>query len=194
MFSKRSMFTSLVAIAVAASIAVAGAKSAKAGNPYSPSAYVYGGASHQVAQAIQSVGGTPAPTGRVDQIDVTNLPLENGLTANQSAALAAQQGHRSVSTTRNLRAARGFTIITDTLGGNGHPLRHAQAPVKTRSACVTHVGGTYTGEQEFRWPLVEPVASTLGPGCETSSAPSPSAGSQTDTVDQGFRWLLTPAR
>jgi hypothetical protein len=56
MFGKRSMFKSLVAVAVAASIAVVGAKSAKAGNPYNPSAYVYGGASEQVAQSIQSVG------------------------------------------------------------------------------------------------------------------------------------------
>jgi hypothetical protein len=88
MFGKRSMFKSFVAIAVAASIAVVGAKSAKAGNPYNPSAYVYGGASQQVAQSIQSVGSGP---------------------------------HRSVSAARNLKRARvqGFTIITDTLGGNG---------------------------------------------------------------------------
>ena len=56
MFGKRSMLKSLVAVAVAAAIAVAGAKTAKAGNPYNPSAYVYGGASEKVAQSIQSAG------------------------------------------------------------------------------------------------------------------------------------------
>jgi hypothetical protein len=190
MFGKRSMFKSLVAIAVAASIAVVGATSAKAGSPYNPSAYMYGCASQQVSRSIQCGGGTLAPTGAggVDQIDVTNLPLENGLTANQSAGAATtpvvtptaqmarhfqhedtiyggrqqitsapevsqsiqaqdSEYQRFVTAALNLRALRaahvhGFTIITDTLGGNGHPLRHAQAP----------------------------------------------------RVDQGFRWLLDPAR
>jgi hypothetical protein len=179
MFGKRSMFKSFVAIAVAASIAVVGAKSAKAGNPYNPSAYVYGCASHQVSRSIQCGGGTPATTGGggVGQVDVTNLPLENGLTADQSAGAAitavvtptAQMAQhfqhedmiyggrqqttsapevsqsiqsqdseyeRFVTAARNLRALRparvhGFTIITDTLGGNG--TAKLQAPGGSRS-------------------------------------------------------------
>jgi len=59
MFGKRCMFKSVVAVAVAASIAVVGARSARAGTPYDPSAYVYGGASEQVAQSIQSAGNGP---------------------------------------------------------------------------------------------------------------------------------------
>jgi hypothetical protein len=50
------MFKFFMAVAVAASLAVLGVGAAKAGNPYSPSAYVYGGASPGVGQAIQSAG------------------------------------------------------------------------------------------------------------------------------------------
>jgi hypothetical protein len=56
MFGKRSMFKSIVAIAVAASFAVVGAKTATADNSYNPYAYVHGGASQPVSRAIQSAG------------------------------------------------------------------------------------------------------------------------------------------
>ena len=56
MFSKHHLFKLFVAIAVAATVAVAGARTAKAGNSYDPQAYVYGGASAKVAGAIQSAG------------------------------------------------------------------------------------------------------------------------------------------
>ena len=50
------MFKLFVATAVAVSIAVVGAGAAKAANPYNQHAYVYGGASPGVGQAIQSAG------------------------------------------------------------------------------------------------------------------------------------------
>lgn len=56
MFGKSHIFKLVAAVVVAASIAVVGAGTAKAGNPYNPQAYVYGGASQTVAQAIQSAG------------------------------------------------------------------------------------------------------------------------------------------
>jgi hypothetical protein len=56
MFGKHYLFKLFVAMAIATSIAVVGARTAKAGNPYNPNAYVYGGASQDVAQAIQSAG------------------------------------------------------------------------------------------------------------------------------------------
>jgi hypothetical protein len=56
MFSQHHLFKLFAAIAVAASIAVVGARSATAGTSYNPSAYVAGGASAKVAQAIQSAG------------------------------------------------------------------------------------------------------------------------------------------
>jgi hypothetical protein len=52
----KHLFKLFVAIAVAASIAVVGARAAKGANPYNPNAYVYGGASQEVGQAIQSTG------------------------------------------------------------------------------------------------------------------------------------------
>ena len=68
------------------------------------------------------------------------------------------------------RAAAGRPFITDTLGGNGHALRHAQAPVKTRAACSARVGWAFTVDARGI-PLFEPVGSAPGPDCETSSAP-----------------------
>jgi len=56
MFCKHHLFKLVAAIVVAASIAVVGARTAKAGNSYNPGAYVYGGASPAVSHAIQSVG------------------------------------------------------------------------------------------------------------------------------------------
>lgn len=56
MFGKSYLFKLVAAIAVAASLAVVGARAAEAGNPYNPNAYVYGGASQAVSQAIQSAG------------------------------------------------------------------------------------------------------------------------------------------
>jgi hypothetical protein len=56
MFGKHHLFKLVAAIVVAASIAVVGARTAKAGNSYNPGAYVYGGASLPVSQAIQSAG------------------------------------------------------------------------------------------------------------------------------------------
>jgi hypothetical protein len=70
------------------------------------------------------------------------------------------------------RAMAGRPFITDTLGGNGHALRHAQAPrvVKTRAACPAHVGWAFTVDDQGA-PWLEPVGSTPGRDCETSSAP-----------------------
>ena len=56
MFGKQFMFRLVVAIVAASSIAVVGARTARGGSSYSPSAYVYGGASAAVSQAIQSAG------------------------------------------------------------------------------------------------------------------------------------------
>jgi len=56
MFGKQFMFRLVVAIVAASSIAVVGARTARGGSSYSPSAYVYGGASAAVGQAIQSAG------------------------------------------------------------------------------------------------------------------------------------------
>jgi hypothetical protein len=56
MFGKHDLFKLVGAIVVATAIAVLGARTAKAGNPYNPGAYVYGGASQTVAQSIQSAG------------------------------------------------------------------------------------------------------------------------------------------
>ena len=52
----KHLFKLVVAVALAASIAVVGARAAKAGNPYNPNAYVHGGASQEVGLAIQSAG------------------------------------------------------------------------------------------------------------------------------------------
>ncbi len=56
MFGKHRIFKLVAALAVAVALAALGARTAKAGNPYNPQAYVYGGASQTVAQAIQSAG------------------------------------------------------------------------------------------------------------------------------------------
>jgi hypothetical protein len=57
MLGKHSMFKLFVAVAVAASIAVVGARAAKASEPpYNPHAYVHGGSSQEVSQAIQASG------------------------------------------------------------------------------------------------------------------------------------------
>ncbi len=97
MFRKHDLFKLVAAIAVAASLAVVGARSAKAGNPYNPQAYVYGGASSQVSEAIQAQG--------YEAVRFT------------TAARALKRA----------RAAHRFAMITDTLGGNGGvrlPLGH----------------------------------------------------------------------
>jgi hypothetical protein len=89
MFRKHYIFKLVAAIAVAASLAVVGARTAKAGNPYNPQAYVYGGASPQVSEAIQAQG------------------YEAVRFATAARAL------------KRARAAHRFSMITDTLGGNG---------------------------------------------------------------------------
>ena len=56
MFGKHLIFKLVAALGVAVALAAFGARMAKAGNPYNPQAYVYGGASQTEAQAIQSAG------------------------------------------------------------------------------------------------------------------------------------------
>lgn len=89
MFRKHYLLRLFGSIAVAASIAVVGARTANAGNSYDPNAYVYGGASQAVAQAIQSA--------------------DYG--SNRSPATARHQ--------EKVAHAQGLHFITDTLGGNG---------------------------------------------------------------------------
>jgi hypothetical protein len=89
MFGKRFMFKLVAALAVAVALAVVGARTAKAGNPYNPQAYVYGGASQQESEAITAQG-------------------------YEAVRFATAARHL-----RALRAARHFPLITDTLGGNG---------------------------------------------------------------------------
>lgn len=56
MFATHHLFKLFAATAVAASVAVVGARAANAADPYNPHAYVYGGAPQQVGQAIQGSG------------------------------------------------------------------------------------------------------------------------------------------
>jgi hypothetical protein len=91
MFGKQHLFRLSVAAAVASSIAVAGAGSATAGGSYDPSAYVYGGASPAVAQAIQNAG-----YGGARQVSV-------------------EQRRKRLASAK----AQSFGLITDTLGGDG---------------------------------------------------------------------------
>ena len=89
MIRRKHLFKLFVAVAVAASVSVVGARSAKATEPpYNSHAYVYGGASLQEAQAIQSAG------------------IEGVRFASAEHKLKAVR-------------AQTRTLITDTLGGNG---------------------------------------------------------------------------
>ena len=100
MFSNHHLFKLFAAIAVAASIAVTGARSATAGTPYNPTAYVPGGASAKVARAIQSASKTQS----------FHL-ITDTLGGNGYAKVVVHFKQESV------------RMIPDILGGNGLPLR-----------------------------------------------------------------------
>jgi hypothetical protein len=142
------------------------------------------------------------------------------------------------------RAMAGRPFITDTLGGNGHALRHAQTPhvVKTAPNLYQNTGSASAALQGYTTsgpgtakllaprsatsPVVTPAAqmalhfqhedTIYGGRQQITSAPevSQSIGSPDSdhqqfvtamqniraarvhgfTIDQGFRWLLDPAR
>ena len=138
MFGKYYISKLVAALAVAVALAVLGAATAKAGNPYNPQAYVYGGASQAEAQAIQSAGSGSAR--EVSSARRTNASktqsfhlITDTLGGNGYRKVVVhfkQESVRMIPDTlvgdsrprlpvRTLLSVHGFGLITDTLGGNG---------------------------------------------------------------------------
>jgi len=130
MFSKHHLFKLVAAIAVAASIAVIGARSAKAGNPYNPSAYVYGGASAKLAQAIQSAGSgsnrevSSARSAKASKTQSFHL-ITDTLGGNGYPKVVVHFKQESV------------RMIPDILGGDGRPQLRLLQPLRTLGGRLT---------------------------------------------------------
>ena len=137
MFGKHLIIKLVAALVVAVALAALGARMAKAGNPYNPQAYVYGGASQAEAQAIQSAGS--GSTREVSSARRTNASktqsfhlITDTLGGNGYRKVVVQFKQESVRMipdivgdsrpklpVRTLLSVHGFGLITDTLGGNG---------------------------------------------------------------------------
>jgi hypothetical protein len=114
MFGKHLIIKLVAALAVAVALAALGARMAKAGNPYNPQAYVYGGASQAEAQAIQSAGSGSAR--EVSSARRTNASktqsfhlITDTLGGNGYAKVVVHFKQESV------------RMIPDILGGDGRP-------------------------------------------------------------------------
>lgn len=159
MFGKYHIFKIVAALAVAVALAVLGARSAKAGNPYNPGAYVYGGASQTVAQAIQSAGfGSGREVSSARQAKASKRQsfhlITDTLGGNGQPKVVVQFKQESVrmipdflggngqpklplrtlESVRHAKHLAGSGLITDTLGGNGHASLPAGGSLTVRTA------------------------------------------------------------
>jgi len=138
MFRKHLIIKLVAALAVAVALAALGARMAKAGNPYNPQAYVYGGASQAEAQAIQSAGfGSAREVSSARRTNASKTQsfhlITDTLGGNGYPKVAVHFKQESVRMipdvlvgdsrprlpVRTLLSVHGFGLITDTLGGNG---------------------------------------------------------------------------
>jgi hypothetical protein len=120
MFGKHHLFKLAAATALAASVAVVGARTAKAGTPYNPGAYVYGGASHQVAQASQDAGFRALRS-------ISSARQQKVATQSFRFITDTLGGNGQPKATQVRSKVESVRMIPDILGGDGHP----QLPLRT---------------------------------------------------------------
>ena len=127
MFGKHLIIKLVAALAVAVALAALGARMAKAGNPYNPQAYVYGGAA-QTGGSAREVSLARRAASKTQSFHlITDTLGGNGY--RKVVVHFKQESVRMIPDivgdsrpklpVRTLLSVHGFGLITDTLGGNG---------------------------------------------------------------------------